>query len=273
MRKLRPEPEQHPIVQTTDANVEATLLGPSEKRPMFLLVWDPELDDSVSMAAVVNLMVNTTDVDVGFCTVERRGNPNLVRWLQGKPGGGPGPELYVVINRRSGRAYTGAAHPAGLQNFLDECLRAEAEARQTEAGALGPVDVVVATAAASGHPMAVMALSLMKLVQERQISEDDLEALGLTTDELTQMRQAFEYNATLEDFEHELETYAKLRTYRRQIQELGVEIKIANDPVKMEELQHTLVEYALENEMRDLKKAFRLLRAEHPERIPTPSHP
>lgn len=264
MRKLRPGNGKPEPATASDANAEAALLRPSEAGPVFLLLWDPGAESSRSMAEAVRAAVDKSEGRAGFCVAEVAPNPRLVQWLRGEELEGVVPELYVVIRRRSGRPYTGAAEPEGVLAFLGECIQAEAAARLEEITESGPVEIVARAAQDSGHPMAVIALSIMRLVENGAIDEADLELIGLTGDELVQLQQAFEYNSTLETFEQELETYAKLRTYRAQLRDIAIEAGVAGDAAKRADLQHALVEFALENDMRDLKKAFRFMGAGKP---------
>lgn len=243
------------------------VFAPSEVRPMFLLLWDPTRPESQAAARAVSATVEQSGGMAGGVAVETRTSPKLVNWVRQSLPGGEGPEIYVVIRRRSGRMYDGVISSEGLLRFLGECVQEEARARAEESN---PVEQVVAVSSGTGHPVAVIALALMKLAEEGRIGEEDLETIGMTRDELDQMRQAFEYNATLEAFEQELETYAKLRSYRRQIKEIAVELGIANDATKEADLQYVLAEFALENNVRDLRTALRFLRAEDPGRIPGP---
>jgi len=120
-------------------------------------------------------------------------------------------------------------------------------------------------------PATGLAIVIVYLLQLGHLEPGDLDKLGVSPEELGVLVDAFHDGpSSVERLSFDLSVQAELREFNRQIDTVAADLGIAPGTPGMAELRETLAEFALDNDLDDIVIAYRLLRAEHPERLPAP---
>ena len=182
------------------------------------------------------------------------------------------PCLAAVSRGRLVGRLDGDPAEAKVVDFAEALLRLH---NSTDASAVGgekrddSQHVAVAQAALQycSNPVVGIAAVIVQLLNAGRISADDLAVIGVSPDEVEGLVNASLKGSSLRDFSYELEVQAALREHIRTIDEIGATLGLLASSAEMELLRQTIVEFALENNLADLGVAYRLLRAEAPDRL------
>lgn len=102
------------------------------------------------------------------------------------------------------------------------------------------------------------------LLRRGVVTAESLATLGLSTDELTVMLQTVENSEDVESFTYEIQVHAALRAYDRTLELIAAELGIPKDSDAYVNLRSVLAQFSSENEITDLRAAYRLMLAERP---------
>jgi hypothetical protein len=100
--------------------------------------------------------------------------------------------------------------------------------------------------------------------------------LGIDPEEFGQLVEKLRTENPRETLDHEAQVYAAIRDYDAQIDDIIKDAGINVDAEKRSEIRSTLAKFAHENELTDLKIAYRLMKAEGSDPLkglPGPTHP
>jgi hypothetical protein len=131
-----------------------------------------------------------------------------------------------------------------------------------------PYTEAAATLAATPNPVAAIAVVLGHLLNAEVVTEEDLLLLGIDSEAVEAIREAFDNNNSIDELAEDLETAAHLRGYRRVLGELSEEVGVARDEERRDVFKQNLTGFALENDIEDLRLAYRLMRLERPDLLP-----
>ena len=151
------------------------------------------------------------------------------------------------------RPATGSQHPAQGSDVRDD---------------IDPYTEAAATLAATPNPTAAIAVVLGHLLNAEVVLVDDLLLLGIDSEAADAIREAFDENNSIDELAEDLETAAHLRGYRRVLGELSEEIGVARDEERGVAFKQNLARFALENDIEDLRLAYRVMRLERPDLLP-----
>jgi hypothetical protein len=133
---------------------------------------------------------------------------------------------------------------------------------------IDPYTEAAATLAATPNPTAAIAVVLGHLLNAEVVTEEDLLLLGIDSEAVETIREAFDDNNSIDELAEDLETAAHLRGYRRVLGELSEEVGVARDEDRRAAFKQNLTRFALENDIEDLRLAYRLMRLERPDLLP-----
>jgi hypothetical protein len=131
-------------------------------------------------------------------------------------------------------------------------------------------------AANAPDPLEAAARMLAILVGGNVISLEQLAVLGIDPEEFGQLVEKLRTENPRETLDHEAQVRAAIRDYDVQIDEIIKDAGISVDAEKRTEIRSALAKFAHENELTNLKIAYRLMKAEGSDPLkglPGPTHP
>lgn len=134
--------------------------------------------------------------------------------------------------------------------------------------AYDPVHLATAALASCDDPALSLALVISQLLQQQVVSVDDLLKVGISQDEVVAIVAAYSESATREEFDRALEVQAALRQYNADLAAIAGDRGISTSSDTYVVLRSAIATFAEENNILDLKVAYRLMLAECPERLP-----
>jgi hypothetical protein len=138
------------------------------------------------------------------------------------------------------------------------------------------VDVYMSTAltlAGGANPLGALAVVIGHLTTIGGVSPSQLSLLGIDEDELADLTQAFLDNSNLDELTEDLATATATRHYRRELDAIGRSLRIEPGTDAYRTLQRNLAGFAVDNDIDDIRIAFRLMKAERPDLVPDPETP
>lgn len=118
------------------------------------------------------------------------------------------------------------------------------------------------------HPIPVLAHTLLVLLEAGRLKPEDVELLGIDAQELERIAKALDGSENVEQFQYNLSVGAAMGVYERQIGEILQERGAVLNEVQRDEFRTRLATFAHDNDVRDLKLAYRLMRAEGNDPLP-----
>ena len=125
-------------------------------------------------------------------------------------------------------------------------------------------------------PLEAAGRMLAFLVGGETISLEQLAVLGIDPEEFGELVEKLRSENPRETLAYETQVYAAIRDYDTQIDEIIKDAGINVDDEKRGEIRSALAKFAHENELTDLKIAYRLMKAEGSDPLkglPGPGHP
>ena len=138
----------------------------------------------------------------------------------------------------------------------------------TEEG-FDPFKVVLMTVASQANPVLFLGLIIAQLLEYEVAAPSDFEKLGITLDELDGLRHALQEAENAEELDEALSVRAAIRRYDRAIESIAADRGIILGTPAHRSLRTALTTFASENNVIDLRVAYRLMLAECPEKLPT----
>jgi len=114
------------------------------------------------------------------------------------------------------------------------------------------------------NPLAGLVVVIEHLRRLGAIGSEELAMLGVDDEEARALEEAFDNNNSIDELAEDVATAAHLRSYRKTIEELAREAGIDGEDGR-ERLKRNLAGFALENNIDDLRIAYRLMRLERPD--------
>lgn len=137
-----------------------------------------------------------------------------------------------------------------------------------QALASNPPVAIAKILASYEHPIPVLAHTLLLLLEAGRLTPEDVELLGIDASELGRIAQALDGSENAEQFQYNLSVGAAMGVYERQIGEILLERGAVLNEAQRAEFRVRLATFAHDNDVRDLKLAYRLMRAEGNDPIP-----
>lgn len=131
-----------------------------------------------------------------------------------------------------------------------------------------PYTEAAAILAGTPNPVAGVAVVLGHLMNAGILDAGNLSLIGIDAESTASLKEAFDGNNSIDSLVEDLATAADLRTYRRVILEISEELGIMRDDARRDQLKSNLAGFALENNIEDLRIAYRLMRVERPDLLP-----
>lgn len=150
----------------------------------------------------------------------------------------------------------------GLFHKRADTTAAEAVATLDQAWKDDPVMVLAHFVQSTGDPLLAVAHLLVRLVASGVLSHDDLAALGIDETELRRVVAILQSDAPSDALYYEAEVHAAIRAYEADVDEIISAAGVVLDEDQRAAFQTNLSKFAYENELTDLKVAYRLMRAE-----------
>jgi hypothetical protein len=132
-----------------------------------------------------------------------------------------------------------------------------------------PITHIATLIAQTPNPITSLAMVITLLLRHGWVTTESLATLGLSTDELTVMVQAVDGFEDVESFIYEMQVQTALRAYDRTLEIIAAERGIPKDGDTYVNLRSVLARFASENEITDLRVAYRLMLAERPNDLPS----
>lgn len=134
---------------------------------------------------------------------------------------------------------------------------------------IDPIVLAVTCITTAGPDVAVsLALVIYKLLETAAVSTDDLAKLGLSRDELGALVSAIQESDSAEEFNDALELRTALLQYNAELTTIAGELGISTKSEEYVALRSAVAGFAEQNDILDIKLAYRLILAECPELIP-----
>lgn len=114
------------------------------------------------------------------------------------------------------------------------------------------------------NPFAGLVVVIEHLRRNGAIGTDELAMIGIDAEEAQALEEAFDNNNSIDELAEDVVTAAHLRNYRKTLEALAKEAGIDGEDGR-ERLQRNLTGFALENDIEDLRLAYRLMRLERPD--------
>lgn len=156
--------------------------------------------------------------------------------------------------------------------FSKASKRDKASTKEAEAVALvdqlnedwskDPAIVIAHFLSSCNDPVAMIARVVVFLLHAKRISGDDLRVLGLDEAELESVVAAVINAENEEHMSYNLQVHSAMREYEAQIDDILSTNNAVLDAEQRANFRTTLAGFASENNLTDLKIAFRLMRAE-----------
>jgi len=129
---------------------------------------------------------------------------------------------------------------------------------------------VVAIIASTPDPSSYVGMIIAKLLELGVVGAESLEKIGITLDEIESLVAALNNVESLEELDQELEIRAAIRRYDKVLVEIGNERGLLPGSESFKTLRTVLAGFAADNNLTDLRIAYRLLLAESPELLDGP---
>lgn len=129
-----------------------------------------------------------------------------------------------------------------------------------------PFSPIVDAIGELNSPVATLALAIAMLTARGALGRREHLQLGLREETISTLMRCVDNNNTAEGLVEDLETYAALREYNKQVESIANSEGVVLPARDIVLFATDLARFALENSIEDLEVAARLLRAEQPER-------
>lgn len=114
------------------------------------------------------------------------------------------------------------------------------------------------------NPFAGLVVVIEHLRRLDAVTEEELGMIGIDAEERAALQEAFENNNSIDELAEDVALAAHLRNYRNTIKEIAEEAGVVSESAR-ENLRRNLAGFALDNDIEDLRLAYRLMRLERPE--------
>jgi hypothetical protein len=111
-------------------------------------------------------------------------------------------------------------------------------------------------------------MTIAHLLDLGVIAAEDFAKIGITLDELDGLHQSLVESGSAEEFDNALSVRAAVRDYDRILEAIAAEREIVVGSDAHRSLRTTLAAFAVENDITDLRIAYRLMLAECPDKLP-----
>ena len=136
-----------------------------------------------------------------------------------------------------------------------------------EAEEFDPLQAVTATIAAQQNPVLFIGLVIAGLLHHEVVVAADFEKIGITLDELEALGKSMQESQTAQELDESLSVMAEIRRYNRVIESIATERGVVLGTDAHRSLRTVLTTFAAENNVLDLRIAYRLILAECPEKL------
>jgi hypothetical protein len=147
-----------------------------------------------------------------------------------------------------------------------EELHEELSTQEERGGESDLYSECAAMLASCPNPFAGLIVVIEHLHRSGAVDAEELAMLGIGNEERQALEAAFENNNSIDELADDVALAAHLRSYRKTIQEIAEEVGATSEEAR-ENLRRNLAGFALENDIEDLRLAFRLMRLERPDLI------
>ena len=147
-------------------------------------------------------------------------------------------------------------------------VRGKLFARRRPTGIDDPVTRAAAALTETGAPTLALGLVVQRLLAEGAVSVESLAKIGLSSEEVEGLLEAFEGAETADEFEAALDLQAALRHYDRELAGIAGERGLSTSGAEYVALRSAIADFAEQNDLLDVRVAYRLMLAECPERLP-----
>jgi hypothetical protein len=269
MRWPRKRPTGKAAATADAARLTNLVLEASTIRPVVVAVWSERDPVAAPLAMAVDRAAANYDGAVEVVRVDTDANPELAGVL----GIADEPAILGVVGRVVVAVAQGSVHPRDVDDVFAQ-VRRDGGGELAVIGdpsygvftQLDPFQHVAGVLARTEDPVAGLAVVITHLLRSGRVAPSDLTRLGIVDEEAAAIVNAFDRNDTLIEIGRDLDTQAAVRHYRSQVAEVAAGLGIVAGSKAFDELQHTLASFAHDNDIDDLRIAYRLLRAEQPER-------
>lgn len=260
------------VVHDSSFNVEVNL--ESHMKPLLLVATDGGRESMELVGSIADTAKPFAPVEV--LTVDVLKNPHVRAILETNAT----PSVYsvsrgTVLGELVGADITKTSVCEICRDLLDKHISGHMEAASERAGlvswqhrthasdderALAALDLLESCS----DPAAELALLAVGLITRGAVTAHDLAKAGITPDELSGFFEALKGGRVSQrsDFARGLEVAAALREHRKNLEAIGTSLGMTPGSDELEQLGQRLAKFALENEIDDIKIAFRLMKAE-----------
>lgn len=140
--------------------------------------------------------------------------------------------------------------------------------QENDAEDVDPLKLVLYTTASQENPILFLGIAIANLLDLGVIAAEDFAKIGITLDELDGLHQSLAESESAEEFDNALSVRAAVRDYDRVIEAIAAEREIVVGSDSHRSLRTTLATFAVENDITDLRIAYRLMLAECPDKLP-----
>jgi hypothetical protein len=147
-----------------------------------------------------------------------------------------------------------------------------AEQADEDAGQFNPIHLAAVAITSIGKPAVGLALVIYELLERELVTLDELAKIGISREEVVAIVEAYNDSTSHEEFDYALETQAALRQYNSELADIAGERGVSITSDEYVALRSTIASFAQENDVLDLRVAYRLMLAECPELLPGTFH-
>jgi hypothetical protein len=122
--------------------------------------------------------------------------------------------------------------------------------------------------ASSGDATLALGLVIHRLLSEGSVTVESLAKVGLSSEEVLGLVEAFEGAENATEFEQALDLRAALRHYNTELARIAGERGVSTTGDEYVALRSAIADFAERNDLLDLRVAYRLMLAECPDRLP-----
>jgi len=142
------------------------------------------------------------------------------------------------------------------------------ESRRTGPAPQDPVASAAETISGTGDATLALGLVITRLLADGAVSVESLAKIGLSSEDVVGLVEAFEGAETADEFEAALDLQAALRHYNRELAGIAGERGLSTNGEEYVALRSAIADFAEKNDLLDVRVAYRLMLAECPERLP-----
>lgn len=263
----------YPSIEVTDETFEAEVLRRSNDTPVLVYVSAPWSAHCHVIAPVLENALSSRPPGQVHAV---RLNADKSRGAMSALEGTSVPSMFAVSHGSLVGKFDGEFEFERVVSFVDALVAIHARtgiAGHEDSDGQTDSDEDLITAAAyllikAEDPVTAIAMVIAQLLRSGRVEADALTKIGVTPDEVNSIVEATVKGSTLSEFSYELEVSAAVREYKREADLIGLELGLIPGTDKMDLLLQELSTFAADNDLTDLRIAYRLLRAEHPERLP-----